>query len=59
MATAIKAHLSLKVSNRKHSGMRCCICSLGTANVRTRELLKKASTARDDFLRRVACCLMN
>jgi hypothetical protein len=45
MAIAIKAHLSLNVSNCKHSGIFDTNCSLGTANVNTSELSKKASTA--------------
>ena len=33
IATAMKAHVSLKVSNCKHGGMRCCNCSLEKPNV--------------------------
>jgi hypothetical protein len=43
---ARNAHFSLKVSNSKQSGIKGLSSSLGTAKVKTRELSKKASTAK-------------
>jgi hypothetical protein len=46
MATAMKAHLSSKVSGSKHSGINGSTSSLGIEKVNTIELWKKASTAK-------------